>query len=106
MAFAESMGDPPPIDMSTSHPDLAINAVASLMSPIGLLDVSHCCIRTVASIIRMLSDLAESTAMCGTKSLLNVLDDWRLLVKRSAGDDEGFGGTELCNNVRKLVARS
>jgi hypothetical protein len=106
MAFAESMGDPPPIDMSTSHPDLAIKAVASLMSPIGLLKVSHPCTSVKVSIIRMLSDLAESTPMCGTKSLLYVLDDWRLLVKRPAGDDEGFGGTKLCNNVRELVARS
>jgi hypothetical protein len=35
MAFAESIGEPPPIEISTSHPDLDINAVASRMSCIG-----------------------------------------------------------------------
>jgi len=40
IAFAESIGEPPPIDTSTSHPDLDIKAVASLMSWIGLLHVS------------------------------------------------------------------
>jgi hypothetical protein len=37
MAFAESIGDPPPIEIKTSHPDLDISAVASRMSWIGLL---------------------------------------------------------------------
>jgi hypothetical protein len=105
MAFAESMGDPPPIAMSTSHPDLAIKAVASLISPIGLRYVSCRWTAIQWSYLRMLSDLTESTAMCRAKSLLNVLDHWRLLVKRSAGDDEGFGGPELCNDIRELFAR-
>jgi len=37
IAFAESIGEPPPIEIKTSHPDFDISAVASRISWIGLL---------------------------------------------------------------------
>jgi hypothetical protein len=49
--------------------------------------------------LRMLPNLAECTTMRCSENLLNVLDHWRLLVKRPACDDKSLRGTKLTNDV-------
>ena len=106
MAFAESMGEPPPIDIKTSHPDSAMSAVASRISPIGLgVSVINATLNLSRG-SRMLTDLAECPSVNGSQALFNVLDHWRLFVKRSTGDDERLGASKLRYNVGKLFTRS
>lgn len=95
MAFAESIGEPPPTEMSMSQPDFDIMVVASRMSWIGLYMINVRCAKFALLNLRVLFNLVESTSVHVIQLLLNVLDYWCLLVERSARNNECFCTSEL-----------